>query len=74
MELLYEKVKDYDLLAIWHDRNTKFSILYEIQKVENSKCLVKMLNRSILYKNLKYIWKVWGFLPFLYIKEREKPP
>lgn len=58
MELLYEKVKDYDLLAIWHDRNTKFRILYEIQKVENSKCLVKMLNRSILYKNLKYTWKV----------------
>ena len=46
MEFLYGfgKDKDYGLLATWHDINTKFSVLYEIQKVENSDYLVNILN------------------------------
>lgn len=42
--------KDYSLLATWHDINTKFGVLYEIQKVENSNCLVNILNHSISSK------------------------
>lgn len=66
--------KDYDLLATWHDINTKFGVLNEIQKVENSNYLVNILNQSILHQNLKYIWEIKGFLSLLAIMEYQNPP
>lgn len=66
--------KDYEVLATWYDINTKFNVLYEIQKVENSNYLVNILNRSIHHQNLKYIWGIKEFLSFLAKMEYQNPP
>lgn len=45
--------KDNGLLAIGHDINTKPSVLYDIQKVENQPVCLNILKHSILYQKCK---------------------